>query len=217
MRLILCCALLLPLSGFAQDIAPKQKPGRPPYILKTIPSNLIHPIQQSIDIQASIPIASRWGLELGVGAVVNSWSLAVFKDESYKGLKLKPAIKYYTKRSAMGDSYLSLAFKYKNIRNDRYVNVIRQGGQYAEWLPERRRLVSWGVALRAGSQQYLGDRKRWVIEPYFGFGIRRLLLSGNLPANAEFLDERNPFNGNRRPGIYTDPDILLGFSLGWVL
>ncbi len=217
MRATLFWLLMLPLSCFAQKNAGEQK--RPPYVVKTTPLNLINPFQQSVDVSADIPLSSRWGLEMGIGLVLDSWSWAPHKGETYKGLKLKPAIKYYTQLLTGGNNdYISLAFKYNNIQNSRYVNVTRQGGQYTEWMFQRKHLLTWGAAFRMGSQLYLGNRKRWMIEPFVGAGIRQLRVSQHdLPLDAELLVEERIFNLDRPSGIYTTPDISLGFCFGWAI
>lgn len=216
MRAVVFWALLVPITGTAQQDAPQQAPVRPPFTLKTVPTNFINPVQQSIDVLADLPVSARWGIELGFGAVVNSLSLAPFDGETHRGLKLKPAVKYYFKPSATGHNYLALAFKYKDLRNSRHINVLRQGGQYSEWMFQRRLMETWGVGLRAGRQEYLGKHKRWLIEPYLGLGIRQLRISNKaLPPDAMLLDDRRLFSTVRLPGIYTTPDVLMGCFLGW--
>ena len=117
MRAILFWLLLIVMPCIAQEGAASQKFERPPFILKTAPLNLINPFQGTVDVIADIPFADRWSLELGVDVVINSNFYARFKDETYKGVKLKPALKYYIKRTKKGYNYICLAFKYNNIVN----------------------------------------------------------------------------------------------------
>jgi hypothetical protein len=217
MRAILLCALWLPVSVLAQEGTPAAAPDRPPFTLKTVPFTLINPFQQSVDLQADVPLSGRWGLDLGIGAILDSWPLASFKDESYRGLKVKPALKYYIKRKASEDLYLALGFKYHLVRHDRYDNILRQGGQYAEWMLVRRNLTVWGTNLRMGSQVYIGERKRWMIEPFFGLGYRQLHVSRDvLPPDAEAQDFQSGFNFELEPGTHNLADFLVGFHFGWV-
>lgn len=218
MRVLLLWSLLLPLCGFAQSDTSKQTLRRPPYTLKITPLELINPFQQAINVQADIPLTSHWGIDLGVGFVMNSWTFAQHKGESYRGLKFKPILKYYTGRASLNGGYIGLVLKYNYIHNERYINVLRQGGQYTEWLLECKKFVVWGAGVRYGYQYYLGKRKRGVIEPFIGIGIRQVQVSQYaLPPDAELLFIEEWFSFNREPGIYTTPDLMLGFAIGWVL
>ncbi len=218
MRVLLLCLLLLPLSGFSQSDTSKLALRRTPYTLKITPLDLINPFQQTINVQADIPLAHRWGIDLGMGFVANSWSFAQYKGESYRGLKLKPILKYYTGNAYPNGGYLGLVLKYNYIHNERYINVLRQGGQYAEWLMERNKFVVWGAGVRYGWQYYIGKRKRAVFDAFIGIGIRQVKVSEYaLPPDAELLLTEEWFSFNRSPGIYTTPDLMLGFAIGWVL
>lgn len=218
MRLIFLWVIWIPVFGFAQGNARDSTSGPLPFTLKITPLNLINPVQQSIDVLSDIPIAKQWAIEMGISRVVNSLVFAPYKDETYKGFKIKPALKYYFKRNAWGDDYFALAFKYNNIYNNRNVEVFRQGIQYREWLFQQRHLESWGAALRFGTQQYFGKHKRWFIEPYVGLGVVSIHVSQKaLPPDAEIVNKVRVFNTNLVPGIYTTGDFLMGFSLGWAI
>ena len=211
MRILLFWLLLLPLPGIAQE----KKWARPPYTLKIAPVALINPVQQSVALQADIPFSARWGLDMGIGAVFHSAPLAANIGESYWGLKLRPAIKYYIEQTRWGNNSLSLVLKYNYIINDRYLNVIRQGGQYAEWRLQRRQYVTGGISLLFTSQDYIGKNKRFFIEPFMGFGYRRIQVTYlGLPPDAEILPERGVFILDRAPGNYNAPDLMIGFCLG---
>ncbi|MDO8368007.1 MAG: DUF3575 domain-containing protein [Saprospiraceae bacterium] len=218
MRVLLLWTLLLPWSGFAQSDTSKQALRRPPYTLKITPLDLINPFQQAINVQADIPLTQRWGIDLGIGFVMNSWSFTQYKGESYRGLKLKPILKYYTSRTSSNDGYIGLVLKYTYIQNERYINVLRQGGQYTEWLLESKKIVIRGAGVRYGLQYYFGKRKRGVMEPFVGIGIRNVQVSTyDLPPDAELFLTEDWFSVDRPAGSYTTPDLMLGFSAGWVL
>ena len=218
MRLLLLWLLLVPLRVVAQEKEPGQIPERQPFTLKIAPAALINVIQQAVFLQTDIPLSRRWGLDMGAGVVLNSFSFATFKGESYRGVKLKPALKYYTKPSFMGNGYASLVLKYNNIYSDRYVNVIRQGSQYTEWLKQRRNIITYGVALQIGAQDYFGKDKRWVIESFIGLGVRYQHITRRaLPPDTEFVSESGLFNFERQPGNYRVPDFMMGVYLGRVL
>jgi hypothetical protein len=214
MRVILLFLLLLPLLGFSQS-------ERLPYTLKIAPIELINPVKSSVNIHADIPISKHWGIDIGVGWAFASSPVAQYKQETYFGPKVNPSIKYYFRHDYDRVSYVGLMFKYGNIENIRYINVIRQGLQYTEWLLNRRRFIDYGVALRFGRQLYFGERERFIIEPFWGIGVRQLRVENDvLPPDANIVrTSRGIFftSIDRSAGIYTMPDLMLGFYLGWKL
>jgi hypothetical protein len=214
MRLLLVCAVLLPaIAAIAQEATP-----RPPFTLKIAPLDLINPFQQSVTVLADIPVAARWAVELGAGYFFHSASLARFEGERFEGWRVKPAVKYYTRRTERTFHYFALAMKYHDVYNDRYLNILRQGAQYTEVVVRRRHRTTWGAGLRFGSQLFTGARRNFVFDLSIGLGLRQLRVTDDaLPPDAEALEETGFFNGDRPPGVYTTPDLLLGFSLGWKL
>lgn len=218
MRLILFCLMLIPLAAVAQDNKPAQQPLRPPYTLKISPLGLINPVQQSFVVQADIPIFRHWGLDLGVGPVLNSLSYANKIGESYRGIRIRPAIKYYILGQNDDYAYLSLSFKLYDISTSQYVEVLRQGRQYSEWLLAHTHLTTRGVSLQFGAQVYLGSRNRWLMEPYFGIGVRqKKVTTDDWPTDAEEPSDPGIFDFERRSGTYYALDAMAGVRLGWVL
>ncbi len=210
--------VLLPLAGAAQNTMSMADRERPPFTLKIVPLELLPAFQQTIAVRTDIPLASRWGLELGAGYIMTSWGQARFRDETYQGVKLRAGLKYYYKRGIYKDSYLNLAFKYNDAHNEHYVNTSRQGGQYTEWLLQGRQVTTWGAGLRIGKQIYFGRNNRWVFDRFLGFGIRQdTFTDENLPADAVLIAENRLFNFRRAQGAYTMFDFMLGFSLGWII
>ncbi len=218
MRALLFGLLLASFSGFAQPRDTSQQLfRRPPFTLKIAALDLINPIHQTILLQTDIPLAARWGIDVGVGWVFNSTNFAQYKEETFRGLKVRPAIKYYFSRSKAGDDYISLVFKYNNLYNDRYVDVLRQGRQYSEWMLQRRHYTTLGISARIGTQLYMDKAQRWIVEPFFGLGTRQVTIkNGDLPPDAELIDNRNFFSLERVPGTYSSPDIMLGCFISWV-
>ncbi len=218
MRTLLLLVMLLPILGFAQENTPVQKPERPPFTLKIAPLNLVNPYQQSVDLHADIPISPRWGIDVGTGFMMHSNVFSRFQGESFLGFKLQPAVKYYTWRLKQRTSYVALIYKYISVNNDHYITAGRQGNQYIEWLIQRKRLITQGVALRLGSQCYVGPRKRVILEPYVGLGWRQLRITeGALPPDAESFGSDGSFFFQSRPGTYRTADLMMGFYLGWRL
>ena len=201
--------LLFPMLGFGQ--------AKLPLVFKTSPLGFVNPFQQTVELLTDIPIATHWGLELGAVWVTNSLVFAQFKGEMYRGLKLKPAIKYYFERTDGVGSYLAFALKYHQIHNDRYKQEWRQGGQYTEWALRRRSVVAWGASVKFGTQQYLDNKKRWIIEPFMGFGVRRKVITQEAsPPDAEQFDTRAFFSILKQPGTYLGGDLLVGIYFGYV-
>ncbi len=218
MRALIFGLLLLPLHGFSQENTPAPAQERPPYTLGISPLALINPAHQSVSMQADIPLSSRWGVQAGIGWVFNSSSFASHKGETYTGLKLKPMLKYYLKRSDSGNSYIGLVYKFNDLYNKKYINILRQGGQYSEWSLQRKHIVTHGLSMQLGAQEYLGKRRKWMIEPYLGFGLRKLRVAYDaLPPDAELLEVEGFINIQRTEGVYTLPDMMIGISLGLCL
>jgi hypothetical protein len=193
-------------------------PALPPVTFKIAPGPLFNPVQTSLDFRADIPLARRWALEAGGGLIINSEAFAQFSDEYYRGVKIRPAIKFYLQRAEKKDVYLSLVVKHHVIRHAEYGSVTRQGNQYSEWLLLERRLNLWSGLVCVGFQNYLGSRQRFLLETYFGVGRRRLSVSAaNLPADAMDFEDRD-FNWlwqQNNPGVTFRPDVALSFCIGW--
>ncbi len=215
MRAIFLCFLLIPMAGFSQEDAQKKVRTRPPFTLKVSPAGPINVVQQALVFHGDIPFSTRWGLDWGAGIVYNSITFANYKGETFRGIKLRPAIKYYLKQSDQGGIYVSLLFKYNNLTGNRYVNTIRQGGQYTEWRKQKRHLVTTGAAFMVGGVEYFGTKKRWFIEPFFGLGMRQVRITlDDLPPDAELVRQGFFFDFERDPGIYNFPDVMMGFYIG---
>ncbi len=218
MRTVLFCLLWLPVLAWGQENVPYPDPKRLPFTLKIAPFNLVNPYKQSVDVHADLPFSRRWGIDLGIGVVVNSDVFAAKKEETYRGLKVQPAVKYYLQRSDRRYNYLSFVFKYIDVNNDRFATISRQGDQYAEWILHRKRLVTQGFAVRFGSQHYLGRSRRFFLEPYVGLGWRKLRITdGALPPDTGSLGGDGTFFFQRRPGVYETADFMAGFYVGWTI
>lgn len=207
---------LLPWVSSAQETSGKPALKAPPVTLKTAPLNFLNSVQLSADLLADIPIKQRWGLEMGLGVLLHSETYAQYAGETYRGVKIKPTIKYYVDRSEEQDIYFGLALKYNYIENERFVSMFRQGQQYVETSLQQRQVHTWGAAFRVGAQLYSGKRKRFVFDPSFAFGIRHSRVSYPLlPPDAELTNQRDWFDLNRSPGSSWTFDVMLGFSVGW--
>ena len=201
-----------------QDSFPAQQPIRPPFTFKVSPLALMNPVQQSLVFQADIPVYRRWGLDLGLGPILNSSFYASKQGESYRGMRYRPAIKYYMRSERGNYSYLSISFKIDEIFSTQYVELFRQGRQYQEWWRAHTHVATRGVSLQFGAQEYLGKRKRWLLEPFVGFGVRqKKVTTDNWPSDAEPTIDPGVFDFERRSGTYDAVDVMAGMRLGWVL
>ena len=214
MRYLFLLLLLnvLPFSGNTQDVKPKTA-----FTVKIYPLELISPFQQSFTVYSDIPLARRWSVDAGVGAVLDSWEWAAYKNETYQGIRLRTGIKYYMYQTENMNISIGLALKYSQIENERYVTVSRQGGQYNEWLLGRRRVKTSGASIYFASQQFLGPRKRFFVEPFVGLGVRHHEVTReDLPPDAEIaFPFFRIFNLELDQGTHNTPDMLLGCYLGW--
>lgn len=216
MRSIVFLFLCLTTLAQAQERAPK--PPRPPFTIKVMPLGLLNPVQQSLMFHADIPLARHFGIEMGVGPVLNSAVYASLKGEEYKGYRVRPALRYYFDNRSGGYSYLALASKFYHIDSKEFVQVLRQGAQYTEWMLRRIVTDTKGVSLQAGAQLYLGARKRFLIEPFIGAGWRWTNVKwSELPPDAELQEEFRLFQIRRQPGEYSVFDVMAGVRVGWVL
>lgn len=215
-KLLIIIFIQLPVAMWSQSAT--VIPELPPFTFKIVPGPLLNPVQTSLDLRMDIPVARRWALEAGGGLVLGSEPLAQFKNEYYRGIKIRPAVKFYLQRAEKKDVYLSLVIKNHIIRHGEYRSVTRQGNQYSEWLLLERRLNLWSGLICVGFQNYLGSNQRFLLETYFGVGRRRLSVSeADLPADATDFDNRD-FNWlwqQNNPGVTFRPDIALSFCIGW--
>jgi hypothetical protein len=215
-RAVIFLIALLPWASLAQETSVKPALKALPFTLKVAPLNLINSVQLSADLLADIPIKRRWGLEMGLGVLLDSETYAQYVGETYKGIKVKPTIKYYLDIATQQDIYIGLALKYNYIQNERFVRMFRQGQQYRETSLQLRQVHTWGAAFRFGAQLYSGKYKRFVFDPSLAFGARHSRVSyPSLPPDAELRTESEWFDLGRAPGSFWTLDILVGMSIGW--
>lgn len=215
-KLLIFIVLQLPVALCAQTAT--VIPPLPPFTFKFIQGPLLNPVQTSLDFRIDIPFARRWALEAGGGYILGSELFSQFKNEYYRGVKIRPALKFYLQRAEKKDVYLSLVFKNHLIRHATYNSVTRQGNQYSEWLLVERKLNLRSGLICIGFQNYLGRNQRFLLETYFGFGRRRLSISEpNLPVDAATFVNRdfNFFWQENTPGVSFRPDVALSFCVGW--
>ncbi len=214
MRALLFCFALSPCVALAQESSGKPALKPLPFTLKTAPLNLINGVQISADLLADIPINPIWAIEIGIGVLLDSETYAKYAGETYRGVKVKPTVKYFIDRTGDEDLYIGLALKYNYIQNERYLRMFRQGQQYLETSLQQRRVQTFGAAFRVGAQWYSGKRDRFVFDPSMSFGFRHSQVAyPKLPPDAE-PTTLSGWNLARVPGQRWTLDVMLGLSIG---
>jgi hypothetical protein len=111
--------------------------------------------------------------------------------------------------------YIGIVLKFSDLYNRRYYRVVRQGGQYQEWLLLRRRQVSAGVDIQLGGIHLMGKQKRWFLEPFWALGLRWIHNQpGSAPPDAEVVRRRGFFDFTQDEGSYVAPDWMMGVNVG---
>ena len=160
-------------------------------------------------------------LDAGVYFAKHDYDIA----EPYSGLRLRPEIKFFVdgeRRGARG-FYVALQGLYKNTT-----------AQKAEWLSRRdlsgqavfnqfanykERKVVAGGSLLAGGEFILGERKKWMIDVFAGFGFRKKHFTAiDLPQGITIdYDRINEFGGSAftiyKNGFFVSGS--LGFKIGY--
>lgn len=222
MRVIFIALLALPCLGSAQEkTVIKPTPyEKAPFNVRWAPLTALNFSQQTIALQADIPFSAHWVFDLGVGWIFNG-PTANQTGEVYTGIRLKPAIKYYFREDTRRGwrPTISLGPTYSYAYNDRYIEVLRQGGQYQETLLSRRYVVSTGALFRYNLVKYFGKNDHWMTEWYFGLGPRwTRIRNADLPPDAEVLTPRSfLFNLEREPGVHYVPEVMIGIAIGRTL
>jgi hypothetical protein len=189
--------------------------AQPIFAIKTSPIYALNPFQQTAFFAVDLPIARRFGLEIGFGKVFNSTNLAQFKGESYEGFKFKPSLKYFFEKEKPRNGYVCLTAKYSQIQHEYYLNVARQGFQYTEKMLLNRRLEVRGLGIGFGENIYFGKKNQWLFEPFFAFGIRqKRIYFLDLPPDGELIIPRGIV---RTQGTFIGPDLMINFNFGYIL
>lgn len=218
MRFALLFWAVLPLYLHAQSNPDSSDRRHMPYSLKIAPTGLINIVQQSLTLQSDIPLGRRWGLDAGAAFVFHSSIFSQYTGETFLGYKLRPIFKYYLRPYVLDRRYVGIVLKFSDIYNRRYYRTTRQGGQYEEWLLLRRRQISGGVSVQFGGIHFWGKNKRWLIEPFLGFGVRWIQnYPGAAPPDAVRVRQRGFFDFTLNEDYYATPDMMFGLHIGHLL
>ena len=218
MRLIILFWAILPLHLLAQSTTEDADRRHMPYSLKIAPTGLLNLLQTSLTLQSDIPLGGRWGLDAGVAGIFASSPFAQYSGEYFLGYKLRPIFKYYLRPYVLDRRYVGIVLKFSDIYNRRYYRTTRQGGQYEEWLLLRRRQISGGVSLQFGGIHFWGKNKRWLLEPFLGFGVRWIQnYPAQTPPDAVQVRPRGFFDFTLEERVYAAPDLMFGLHIGHLL
>lgn len=214
MRLLTLLLAGLPALLPAQSSTDSLSPGVPRLALKVNAGALINPAKQAYAFAANVRLAPRWSMQLGAGAIFASSSFAGLKGESYKGLRLRGGIQYYFYTPKNSAYYLALEGKHHDIRHISRRYVWRQGQQYVQFMPVERKVRTYAVDWCVGAQIFQGKHKRFLIEPYAGFGIAYHRVRLLLPPDGELLDEFGEGLFEYPEGKSRWLDLMLGVHVG---
>lgn len=216
MRSFVFALLLFPSGLLAQKDAAAG--GLPLLTFKTNVTALLNPVKQAYAFGADIRLGSRMTADVGAGAFLGSpLQFASHKDESYKGLRLRAGLKYYLFQKGRSALHLGVEGKLHNIKHLRYWEVLRQGQQYTQFLLVERKVETLGIASRAGLQIFLGQNRRFFIEPYAGLGFLFNTVKRPLPPDAEIINDGGVFVFEYEPGKTVSPDLIVGLHFGVAL
>ena len=218
MKRLLFFGFLL-LTGFVQA----QRALRPPVELPraTVKFNLfplLSATKQGLIAAGDFRVSPRMAVDAGLGWYFNSSFLAGREGEYYQGLGLRAGAKYYFPKREKGIFFLGLDSTFNYIRHLSYREAFRQGQQYVQILPVHRKVLNYGISLRAGGPTFFGRKKQFIVEPVVGLGVQFFEVSRKLPPDAELLiPERALITFEVEPGSTRLVDVYFGLWFGVVL
>jgi hypothetical protein len=200
---------------FGQD---STKATIPRFTIKTSPTTLLNPLRSSWQIATDVRILPGISLDFGIGTFFDSRSSVRYKEETFTGLRTRLGGKYNFTSNPNWISYIGFEAKYHNINNKTIESVSRQGDQYTQTLLLNRKIITKGLAGKAGMQFYSGKNRRFLTEIFTGFGKAIENIKLDLPADSILppIEEFLNFN-SLRPGIRDKIYLIFGVHLGYVI
>ncbi len=183
--------------------------------LKIQPLAVFNPFQNAVMLHSDIPLHRSWGLDVGLGAIFDSYDKAPNKGETNRGIKARTGIKYYYNQSSDRRRYISIYYKYTYTENNHIIVLDRQGGQYRETTMNLRKINQQRLTFRVGSERFIFQNDNVFIEPFWGLGLMWSTLSdAPIPPDATILDDN--YQGSLF-GITPErfPDVVFGVFVGW--
>lgn len=182
-----------------------------------IPVLIIDP-KHAFFVSTDTRLGNNWSLDMGVGYFFYLNDRAIYKDESFSGVRGRVGIKYYYLFGRRLAPYIGLEGMLNRFNIKEYEQVCRFGCQYWENLIVDKEVKASGISTRTGLQIFLGEKKRFMFDVYAGLGYKFVEVDENIPADAENFDRLNFFESlyDSGEGDYHVPNIILGIHFGYV-
>jgi hypothetical protein len=209
--LVLC----VPALGQTQDAGS----GPPVLVFRVSALPLTQHIKQSANLATDIRLNDQISVDLGLGWMLGSLVFARYRGESYQGPRFRAGIKYFLHASHRQAVHIGTELLYQDVLHRKYRQVLRQGGQYAEHILDRRHARTTGIYLRTGTHIYLGRHRRWLLEPQVGLGIRLHEVWRSNPPDVEIIPPGRGtlFTFEYPEGRSRTLHLLLGLQVGYAL
>lgn len=187
--------------------------------LKLDVTGLINPFISSTGFVSDIRLSKNWSLEGELGVYFYAPETATIKNETYNGLKSKVGFKYWVNPTRLKYFYIGLLLGNRYIINKNYRNFLVQD-QYIETILVKRKVLVGELDFRLGLLWNLGEKKRFILEAFWGAGIRFNRVTIQSPdKSAEIQNEFRGFINLQLPdGDSVLPSIyLLGLNIGYII
>ncbi|MBL7779399.1 MAG: outer membrane beta-barrel protein [Chitinophagales bacterium] len=176
---------------------------------------LLDPIRTSLAVSADLYLHERVGLELGGGYIFSNWFQS-YKGEKLYGFRGRLGVKYFLNPDDETVPYFGIEGKLNWYHKKQWEQICRYGCQYNETFVTTKRIVTGGIAFKAGSLFYINKKRNVFFDLYGGVGYKLTHINYLLPDDAELLRNRSWLMGiNRFTGTYHLPDFLLGLNIGY--
>lgn len=191
------------------------KPPTPIANVKLNTLTLLDPFRTSIAVGSDLFVHKNVGIELGAGYMFANW-FQKYRSEKLYGFRGRLGVKYFFAPDEETVPYIGLEGKLNWYYKDQWEQICRYGCQYNETFVTTKRIITGGIALKAGSLFYTNKKKNVFFDLYGGIGYKLTQIDYYLPADAELLRNRSWLLGiNRDSGTYHLPDVLLGLNIGY--
>jgi hypothetical protein len=207
----------LVLSVLAWGQQPESVPGLPGLVIRASLLPLGNQFKQSANLATDIRLNDQISVDLGAGWMLGSTAFVKYRGESYQGPRFRAGFKYFIQTEARQAAHIGVEAVYQEVLHRKYRNVLRQGGQYAQTLLDRRHVRTTGIYLRTGNYFYLSRNRRWMMEPQFGLGLRFHTVWRSNPPDVEILPPGRGtfFTFEYDEGRSNTLHLLLGLHLGY--
>jgi len=166
-----------------------------------------------MNIQLHYQLVDQLYLSLDPSLVYHSESKASHKGESYLGFELTTGPKLLMTR---GPS-IGFFYTYGSIKNVRFQEGIRQGGQYRQILKLDRNIQKHGIGFEMGKRFVLGADGKLFIESTIGLKNVFIKVEFEELEDFELLDTQDDLFGLDYPeGRSRRPEPIFDLSIGYL-